>query len=47
MSYDEFKQLCKKTWHEDYNYLCIERSQKEKQGRYCVCDESKNKLTNL
>ena len=29
MSYDEFKELCRKSWEEDYNYLCIDRSKKE------------------
>ena len=28
MSYDDFKQLCQKSWEEDYNYLCIDRSKK-------------------
>ena len=43
MSYDEFKDLCRKSWEEDYNYLCIDRSKKREQGRYCICNESKNK----
>ena len=42
MSYDEFKQSCRKSWEEDYNYLCIDRSKKRDQGRYCICNESKN-----
>ena len=42
MSYDEFKELCRKSWEEDYNYLCIDRSKKRDQGRYCICNESKN-----
>ena len=41
MNYDEFKELCKKSWDEDYNYLCIDRSKKRDQGRYCICNESK------
>ena len=28
MNYDEFKELCIKSWDEDYNYLCIDRSKK-------------------
>ena len=43
MSYDEFKELCRKSWEEDYNYLCIDRSKKRDQGRYCICNESKKK----
>ena len=42
MTYDEFKELCRESWEEDYIYLCIDRSKKRDQGRYCVCNESKN-----
>ena len=41
MNYDEFKELCGKSWIEDYSYLCIDRSKKRDQGRYCKCNESK------
>ena len=41
MNYDEFKELCRKSWEEDYNYLCIDRSKKRDQGKYCICNESK------
>ena len=41
MSYDEYKELCRKSWEENYNYLCIDRSRKRDQGRYCICNESK------
>ena len=41
MNYDEFKDLCRKSWDEDYNYLFIDRSKKRDQGRYCICNESK------
>ena len=40
MNYDEFKELCRKSWEEDYNYLCIDRSKKRDQGKYCICNES-------
>ena len=42
MNYDEFKELCRKSWDEDYNYLCIDRSKKRDRGKYCSCNESKN-----
>ena len=29
MNYDEFKDLCRKSWEEDCNYLCIDRSKEE------------------
>ena len=41
MSYDEFKELCRKSWEEGYNFLYIDRSKKRDQGRYCICNESK------
>ena len=41
MNYEEFKELCRKSWEEDYNYLCIDRSKKRDQGKYCICNESK------
>ena len=41
MNYDEFKEFCRKSWDEDYNYLCIDRSKKRDQGKYCICNESK------
>ena len=41
MTYDEFKDLCRKSWEEDYNYLYIDRSKKRNQGKYCICNESK------
>ena len=31
MNYDEFKDLCRKSWKEDYNYLYIDRSKKRDQ----------------
>ena len=40
MNYDEFKELCKKSRDEDYNYICIDRSKKRDQGKYCICNES-------
>ena len=44
MSYDEFKELCRKSWDEDYNYLCIDRSKKRDRGKYCICNESKKNI---
>ena len=41
MNYDEFKDLCRKSWEEDYNYLYIDRSKKRDQGTYYICNESK------
>ena len=43
MNYDEFDELCRKSWEEDYNYLYIDRSKKRGQGKCCICNESKRK----
>ena len=42
MNYDEFKELCRKSWEEDYNYLSIDRSKKRDQRKNCICNESKH-----
>ena len=44
MKYDEFKELCRKSREEGYNYLFIDRSKKRDQGKYCICNESKKNL---
>ena len=41
MSYGEFKELCRRSWDENYNYLCIDRSKKRDRGKYCICNEGK------
>ena len=41
MNCDEFKEFCRKSWEEDYNYLYIDRSKERDQGKYCICNESK------
>ena len=47
MNYGEFKKLCRKSWDEEYNYLCIDRSKKRDQGRYCICNESKKNINRM
>ena len=42
VSVDDFKQLCKRSWEEEYDYLCIDRSKKGDRGKYCNCNVSKN-----
>ena len=45
MSFDEIKELCRKSWREEYNDLFIDRSKRSDQGRYCICIGSKNPYT--
>ena len=42
MSYDEFRNIYRRSWEEEFNYLCTDRSKKKDQGRYCICNESKS-----
>ena len=41
MNYDEFKQMCHKTWSERLNYLCIHMTKNEKDGKNRIFNESK------
>ena len=41
MNYDEFKQMCHKTWDEKYNYLCIDITKNKNEGKYRIFNESK------
>ena len=43
MKYDEYKNLCRGSWEEGYNYLYIDISRKRDQAKYCICNESKKK----
>ena len=45
MSHDDFKQLCRKQWGEDYSYLCFDKSEKRYQERFSICNQSKNTYT--
>ena len=42
MSYDESRDFYRKSWEQDVIYLCIDRSKRRDQGRYCIGNESKN-----
>ena len=33
------------SWEDESNYLCIDRSKKREQGRYCNCNENRNTYT--
>ena len=47
MNYDEFKELCHKSWSEKFNYLCIDMTKIESQGKYRICNESKTNILNI
>ena len=42
MRYDELEELCRNSWEYEYKYLFFDRFKKRDQGRYCICNESKN-----
>ena len=39
--YEEFKEMCHKTWDERFNYLCIDRTKNKTEGKYRIFNESK------
>ena len=41
MDYDEFKQMCHKTWDERFNYLCIGMTKNKNEGKHRIYSESK------
>ena len=46
LRYKNFIELWRKSWEEDYKYLCIDWSKKKRdQGSYCICNASKNPYT--
>ena len=42
MRYDEFKEMCYKTWSERFNYLCIDMTENINDGKYRIFNESEN-----
>ena len=41
MKYDEFKEMCHKTWDERYNYLCIDMNKNKNEGKCRIFNESR------
>ena len=42
MKYDEFKEMCRSSWCENFNYLCIHLNKNKNEGKYCIFNENKN-----
>ena len=42
MVYDEFKEMCRVAWSENFNYLCIDMTENKNEGKYLIFNESKN-----
>ena len=42
ISYDEFKELCRRAYEGHYKYPYIDRSKKREKIRHCICNGSKN-----
>ena len=45
MKNDEFKEMCRKTWKEKVNYLCIDMTTNKNGGKFAIFNESKNTYT--
>ena len=41
MKYDDFKEMCHKTWSERFNYLCIDMAESKNEGKYRFFKELK------
>ena len=41
MKYDEFKEMCQKTWCERFNFLCIAMTKNRNEGKHRFFNESK------
>ena len=39
---DEFKEMCRVTWNENFNYHCIDLTKNKKEVKYRIFNESKN-----
>ena len=42
MQHDEFKKMCHKGWSERFNYLCIDKTKYQNEGKHRIFNESKN-----
>ena len=42
MKYDEFKEMCRKAWSEEVNYLCNDMVRNKEEGKYRILKEIKN-----
>ena len=41
MPYSEFKEMCHNAWSQKFDYLCIDKTEIEKEIKYRVFNESK------
>ena len=41
MVYDEFKEICRVAWSENFNYLCIDMTKNKNEGKHRIFNESK------
>ena len=41
MNYDKFKEMCRVTWGEKINYLCIDMTKNKNDGKYRIFNESR------
>ena len=41
MKFNEFKEMCQKTWSDRFNYLFIDMTKNKKEGKYRIFNENK------
>ena len=42
MKHDELKETCREAWSEKFNYLCVDMTKNENEGKCRILNESKN-----
>ena len=42
MKHDEFKEMCRKAWSENVNYLCFDMGRNKEEGTYRIFNERTN-----
>ena len=41
MIHDEFEEICRVAWSENFNYLCIDTTKKKYEGKYRIFNVNK------
>ena len=42
MNYNEFKEMCQKTWDERFGYLCFDMTKNKNEGKFRIFNENQN-----
>ena len=42
MKYDKIEEMCRESWNEKFNYLCIDLTKNENEGKYRIFNKTNN-----